>query len=65
MNTEILKHVGERITIAHARKEGRPFFTDGILKDVSETHLYLITATGVQAFLLTELSKIEFRRGSV
>jgi len=62
MDLELSKRIGQRITIGHKRFDGRPFFVDGILKSITDTHIYLETRSGTEAFLLAELSKIEFSK---
>lgn len=59
VNDELEKHVGERITFGHRRPNG-VFFDGGILKAVSSTHIFVLTSRGEQAFLIVELSKLEF-----
>lgn len=57
------KHIGEMVSIGHKRPNGT-FFFDGRLKAVSATHLFIATAQGEQAILLSEISKIEFKQAS-
>jgi len=60
MCEQLKKHINERITIGQKRG-GSVFFIDGVLVAVSDTHVFLKTNVGEQAFLLSEISKIEFR----
>ena len=57
---ELIKRIGQTITIGCKRPNGI-FFSDGILLSVSNTHLFLSTRNGEQGFLLSDISKIEFR----
>jgi len=57
---ELNKRIGQTLTIGCKRPNGI-FFLDGVLLSVTGTHIFLSTRNGEQGFLLSDISKIEFR----